>query len=314
MDVTAADIAGSGQRRLAVEELQAALLAAWRGDFTDGGSAAASTMVGGRPAAHIVNGREGGVAHGSARTGSAAAATASGMTGVRPACRAVVVLGAHAGAGASTVAVAVADALSDGGERVRLVDCADPRRSALAGVTSIELGVDAAGWRRGRRATPGGEVLVERLAGPASSVDAVPPPARGGPGWLVVDVGWPAWQAVDATGWVAALLASARLVLVHRPTLPGIRQAEHLLAELLPVDRLPVVACVGAARWPRVVTASCGPLLGEIHAAGRLVAMPVDQRVEVTGPTADPLPAPVGAAGRVLARLLTDHATSRRTA
>jgi adenylylsulfate kinase-like enzyme len=64
----------------------------------------------------------------------------------------VVVLAGHAGAGASTVALAIAEALVDH-RRVQLVEYADPIRSGLAAASSVELGAQV-GWRREPGASP----------------------------------------------------------------------------------------------------------------------------------------------------------------
>ena len=65
-----------------------------------------------------------------------------------------------------------------------------------------------------------------------------------------------------------------------------------------------VVAAVGPARWPGEVTASAGPRLRALRLAGRVVPVPLDQRLQVTGLTDRPLPRSVLAAGRALLQLL----------
>jgi hypothetical protein len=216
---------------------------------------------------------------------------------------AVVVLPAHAGAGASTVALAVAEALS-GHREVQLAEYADPCRSGLDTASSSELGVDESGWRRGRR----GRIDLARLAVDRPSGDDLPLPS---PAWrggvaddrvLVIDAGWPGMSMLSGAGWTKALLGAAHLVVVSRVTVPAVRQIEHVLS----VFEVPaVVACVGSGRWPGMVTASCGPALRAARAAGRVVAVPVDRRLAIAGLTPDPLPRSVAAAGRVLAGLLT---------
>ncbi len=214
---------------------------------------------------------------------------------------AVVVLPAHAGAGASIVALSVAEALS-GYRPVQLVEFADPHRSGLAAASSSELGVDESGWQRGRRNR------ID-LARPADrrSVDTLPPPPSvgtepsEGDGLLVIDVGWPVAEMLSGSGWTRALQGGAQLVVVSRVTVPAVRQTEHVLGVL---EVPAVVACVGSGRWPGMVTASCGPALRAARAAGRVVPVPVDRRLAIAGLTPDPLPRPVAAAGRALARLL----------
>ncbi len=206
----------------------------------------------------------------------------------------VLVVAGHAGAGASTVALAVAEGLAEGW-RVQLVDYAEPVRSGVAAASTIELGTDGAGWRRGRR----GRLDVFRLARPPDDGELPPPPETDDTDrLLVVDAGWSLTTALlDSPGY---LIQGANVV-VTRGTVPAVRQTEHVLAA---VDGEPVVAAVGPARWPRGVQASCGPRLRELRSRGRVVQVPVDGRLETAGLTGDRLPKPVAAAGRSMAALL----------
>jgi len=206
----------------------------------------------------------------------------------------VLAVAGHAGAGASTVAVAVAEGLVES-RRVQLVDYAQPTRSGLAAASTIELGDDGTGWRRGRR----DRLDVVRLARPFADGEFPPPPQTDADGLLVVDAGWPLTQALlDAPG---SLLRVAIAVVVTRVTVPAVRQTEHVLAA---VDGEPVIAAVGPARWPRAVVGSCGPRLLRLRSRGRVVRVPVDRRLEIAGLTGDRLPKPVAAAGRSLAAFL----------
>ena len=223
----------------------------------------------------------------------------------------VAVLAAHAGAGASTVAVAIAEAVAAGGTPTRLMEVADPARSGLAAATSAELGVDESGWRHGRR----GPLQIDRLAEHVGALGEVLPPRPGEAGvseCVVLDLGWPAGEVLAAGGWLAQLLAVARLVLVCRPTVPAVRQAEQLLADLRSI-RPVVIAAPGGGRWPGAVTASCGTPMRAAREAGRVVRVPLDRRLEVDGVTADPLPRPIAAAGKTLAaQLMADQPAARR--
>src|SRR5215218_9648865 len=97
----------------------------------------------------------------------------------------VLVVAGHAGAGASTVALAVAEGLAEA-RRVQLVDYAEPIRSGLAVAPAIELGADGA-WRRGRR----GRLDVVRLTRHPAERGFPPPPETGDAEPLrVVDAGW----------------------------------------------------------------------------------------------------------------------------
>jgi hypothetical protein len=207
--------------------------------------------------------------------------------------RLVPVVAGHAGAGASTVALAVAEGLAES-RRVQLVDYAEPVRSGLVAASAIELGADGA-WRRGRR----GRLDVVRLVRQPADGGVPPLPETGdAEGLVVVDAGWSLTCALlDAPG----PLVRGAMVVVTRVTVPAVRQTERVLAA---VDGEVAVAAVGPARWPQVVEASCGPRLRELRSRGRVVRVPVDCRLETAGLTGDRLPKPVAAAGRSLAALL----------
>jgi len=107
---------------------------------------------------------------------------------------------------------------------------------------------------------------------------------------------------LSQSAWLPAVMGSAELVVVSRLTVPGVRQTEHVLTALgVPA----VVAAVGSGRWPGEVSASCGPALKAARDAGRVVMVPVDRRLEISGLTADTLPKTVAAAGRALAAQLS---------
>jgi hypothetical protein len=205
----------------------------------------------------------------------------------------ITVVAAHAGAGASTVALAISDAAAATDRRVHLVDTAHPRRSGLIAAASAELGTDASGaWRRGSR----GRVTIDRRV------------ADGPGGWPVFPIGEePAVTVVDlglpAPERLARLAADqTRTVVVCRPTVPGARLTEHVLNQL--AEHPVVVAVVGPARWPRAVKADCGPRLRELRSRGLVVPVPVDRQLQAAGLTGDRLPKVVEAAGRSLAALL----------
>lgn len=217
--------------------------------------------------------------------------------------RAVLVVAGHAGAGASTVALALAEGLAEGG-RVQLVDYSEPARSGLAATPTVELGIDGAGWRCGRR----GRLDVVRLA--RRPADGALPrlPEADADATVVLDAGW---------STTCALLDSSRslvgcaLVVVTRVTVPAVRQTERVLAT---VGGEAAVAAVGPAWWPRLVEGSCGPRLREARLTGRVVPVPVDRRLQTIGLTGDRLPKSVAAAGRALAALVVPAALPRRRA
>ncbi len=220
-------------------------------------------------------------------------------TGAGVGGRVLLVLAGHAGAGASTVAVAVAEGLASG-RPVELIEYARPTRSGLISASTIELGVDGA-WRRGRR----GRVDVLRLARPAADELPAPPEADGRERLLVVDAGWALTTALLEG---PPSFGSGDLVVVTRVTVPALRQTEQTLAAL-GADAW--VAAVGPSRWPRAVEAGVGSHLGRLRSRGRVVRVPLDARLEVTGLTGDRLPRSVAAAGRSLADRIVPPGPSR---
>jgi hypothetical protein len=206
----------------------------------------------------------------------------------------ITVVAAHAGAGASTVALAISDAAATIDRRVHLVDTAHPRRSGLIAAASAELGTDAAGaWRRGSR----GPVTIDRRVAEAEPGGWPVLPISEEPVVTVLDLGLPAPENL-------ARLAADRTptVVVCRPTVPGVRLAEHVLSQL--AEQPVVVGVVGPARWPQAVKANCGPRLRELRSRGQVVRVPVDRRLQTAGLTGDRLPKAVADAGRSLATLL----------
>lgn len=214
----------------------------------------------------------------------------------------VSVVAAHAGAGASTVALAIADAAAAAGRATHLVETAHPARSGLVAAASAELGLDASGaWRRGSR----GQVTIDRRAGNDTPISWPALAASDNNGLVVIDLGLP---TPDCLARLAA--TGCRIVVVCRPTVPGVRLAEQFPHSITgPV----IVASVGAGKWPSEVSASLGPRLRELRAANAVVTVPADRRLEVTGPTNCPLPKPVANAGRSLLGLI-DAARSGDTA
>jgi hypothetical protein len=202
------------------------------------------------------------------------------------------VLAAHAGAGASTVALALTDALTAAGRTPRLIEAARPSRSGLAGAATAEMGLDSSGaWRRGARETA---TICRRAseANPTGWPDPAPAVAD-----TVVDLGLPTAAGLHR-------LAGDRpdVVLVCRPSIPGVRMAEQTLIDL---DGLRVaVASLGPRRWPGEVTASLGPRLRDAREAGLVVAVDLDRRLQVTGPTQAPLPKPLLRAAADLLQLV----------
>jgi hypothetical protein len=255
-----------------VAELQAALRAVWAGQF---------------------------------RTRSGAGATRAcapqSQVGTALSGRVVMVVGCHGGAGASTLALAVAQAALESGRSARLLDCASPQRSGLLTAVDAELGVDGSGWRQGRRARLPIDRLVDALAS-ATDLPAPPDEPPAGVEVTVVDTGWVGPDVLAGDSWLAQAAGSAAVILVARATIPALRQLEQGLATC-PGD--PVVAVLGPTRWARSVHATAGRLLKAAQAAGRVVIVPFDRHLSVAGITCAPLPKAVAAAGRqISARIL----------
>ena len=261
-----------------VAELQAALRAVWAGEFRTQGRAATRT----RPHHREPDG------------------TLSG--------RVVMVVACHGGAGASTLALAVAEAARESGRSARLLDCASPERSGLTTAVDAELGVDGSGWRQGRRAG----LRIDRVCDALASATDVPAPSDE---WLgqvevtVVDTAWGVADILAGDCWLAQVSSSAVVVLVARTTIPALQQLERALGTC-PGD--PVVALLGPTRWDRSVYATAGRLLKAADSVGRVVRVPSDRHLSVAGISCAPLPKAVAEGGRqIVARVLAADPEAR---
>ncbi|SOC51185.1 hypothetical protein SAMN05421879_10167 [Ornithinimicrobium cerasi] len=201
----------------------------------------------------------------------------------------VAVLGCHAFAGCTTVAVSLACAVAG---PVRVVETAAPRASGLTGYATAELGPTGTGWVRGRR----DHVVLDRRhhPGPVPLPDPGPTVA---PGALarqlvtVLDAGCHPEGPYADPGWVGpAVVAAQHLVLVTTATVPGMRRLEGVLEHLTPEHRGPVVAVRGPVqrRWPAPVRHSVGPLTRSL--LGEVVPVPYDAGLAVHGLDTRPLP------------------------
>ena len=202
--------------------------------------------------------------------------------------RVVAVVGCAGGVGASTVALALATAA---GASARVVECCPPIASGFPAAANAELGTEGP-WRRGSR----GDVLLER---PLSGDATVPVPTESAVEWTFLDTNWTT-ESGPCTGWLGSVLRTLDdIVLVSIATVPGIRRLESC-AELLGRDALGVVVGPTAKRWPRPVKVAAAGIPARVH----LADFPLDPRLQVTGLTPDPLPAPLlKAAQNVLALL-----------
>lgn len=198
--------------------------------------------------------------------------------------RVIFVQGCGGSAGATTVALAIATASS---LRVRLIECCPANLSGLMAASSAELGEED-GWRLGRR----DGVRIERTA---TDEPQPPRPLATAFELTVLDLG-------AATISNCLSLVSEPIVLVTRGSVPGLRRLEALLAN----HPAAVAAMVGppVKRWPKVLTHSLGVRTLSLIDEGRLIDVPFDRALAVTGLTPDPLSVPlVKAGGRILAAL-----------
>ena len=195
-----------------------------------------------------------------------AASSAAGATPIRGAC----VVGAHPGAGATTVAVALADALDAIGRPGTLLDLA-PSPDAFA-AAECEVDLPGAGLASGAtRADPGAAPAYARGGGP----EVLERPCRRRSDGVAQEPG---------------------------PGLPGHTPKRPPSDTDLPDGA--VLAVVGCSRWPKVVAASLGPTLQRAMSDGRIVFFPHDRDLELNGVDAEPLPSSARAAGRHVIELL----------
>jgi hypothetical protein len=195
----------------------------------------------------------------------------------------VLVVGATGGAGASTVALAVASCAGD----ARVVECCTVASSGLAGASAAEMGVTTDGWVQGTR----GEVLIERRRDRVPSVEVMPVPSPSTRPFTVVDVSVDVDVLVASLGWLGQLARTLPgVVVVSRSTVPGLRRLEAATG-LLGRDRVHAVLTGVLKRWPRQLEQHLGPHSRRLRAEGRLIDLPHDPRLAVEGITTDPLPA-----------------------
>jgi hypothetical protein len=209
------------------------------------------------------------------------------------------VLGAHGGAGCSTVALALADELasrvadrSDVGHReTRVIDLATGGVSGLDAAAECEIASKHSGWTAGRR---GRLVIYGRRVG-STPVDERMTPAEGD-GHTIIDLGIP-WPHSGPLGRNAA----APTVLVCRASVGGVRRAEQALAQH---DGDVLLAMVGSSRWSRDLAGELGPHTTGLVDRGRCVLFPCDRRLERFGPDTSPFSRRVMAAAGHLANLV----------
>ena len=108
------------------------------------------------------------------------------------------------------------------------------------------------------------------------------------------------------TGWLAPLLDRMPCVVAGRATLPGLRQLESVLCRL---DTSRVFAAVlgpAVRRWPKALPYSLGENTRALLDAERLVCVPLDAELAITGLASAEIPTPIRVAGAALVDLIAE--------
>lgn len=201
----------------------------------------------------------------------------------------VSVLGAHPGAGATSVATALADAAAmNPDRRVTLLGLTPDGSQTIRGVADAEVESPVPGLREGRRR--GIRVFARAADTRAECPDVTA---------VLGDV-----TIIDGPSPY-----STRTVVVCRPTLPSAQLTERALHAAGPRA---VLAVLGGKRWPRPVEALLGPTIRRTSEEDGIVFIPDNARLRVYGIDTNPTPAPVLApAAHLLAMLCPDLTDSR---
>ena len=214
---------------------------------------------------------------------------------VAPGQRVVLVCGCGGSCGATTVALALATVAG----RARVVETCGGMESGLAFAAGAELGTVERQWLRGSR----DQVIVERRAGSADSPQRVPLPTDSDLPLTVVDSSWDVASLLGSPGWLGDLARTGTaVVLVARTTIPGFRRLEAAI-QLLGAPRV-VAVTVGGKRWPRLVEQSAGAAVRCLRDEGRVIRVPHEAGLAVSGLAPDPLPSAILRPARALLTLL----------
>lgn len=207
--------------------------------------------------------------------GSRRSVTLSGWDRPTSAGLLIRVIAANAGAGASTIALALAQVAHSNESPVRLLDTAAPAWSGLIGAATTEMGAEH-GWRRGTRSNG---TMIHRLADPVDYPNLVPTPSESAPvGMTVLDLGWtPRELAAAGDCWLNRAKPDVDVV-VARAGARALDQAEHLL----PARDLSstLLVTVGASRHLGKILAAAGPRVRHLHESRQAISVPL-----ITGKT-----------------------------
>jgi hypothetical protein len=218
------------------------------------------------------------------------------------------VIGCAGSCGASTISLALAGVAA---MPARVVECSSVTASGLAAASTAELGLHESGWTRGTR----DGVLLERASNVLVSIQEVLMPSvpDRNIALTVLDIGWEIGQVLTTPGWLGEQVRSADLVvLVTTATVPGLRRLESALDLLAGTSTCAAVIGPKPKKWPRPVGYSAGPRTRAHAAAGRLVDVPEDRALAITGLDPTPLPASLLQAAATLLRLLPDAGTTTK--
>jgi hypothetical protein len=211
------------------------------------------------------------------------------------------VLAGSPGAGASTLAALLSDAVQIAGLRSLLIDTADPARSGLRMAARTEgPRVTGPHPQVGIRYSWRGQALLARMDTclPVVAPSMVPPPrcwwSARPPSVTVVDIGQDGWRiATDplagAGVWLRRGNPMPYPVLVVRPSRPSLLHAEQVLARLEPwivsgAATAPVhLVVMGAKRWPPGVAGSAGRRIATL--LDRATFVPHDAEFAAAGVT-----------------------------
>ncbi len=214
----------------------------------------------------------------------------------------VAVVGASGRVGASLCAVGLATAAE---EPSRVVECSPMHTTGLAAATNAELGVTAAGWRRGTRGT----VQVERTTSSYESVDDVPVPEAGDVVLTVIDAGWDLNQILRSSSWLGTVVTTVPLMIVTVATIPGLRALDIALQMTSrPDDTWCAVVGPPLKKWPKQLRVSADQRVQAAIDTGRLSAIPHAANLSMSGLTTEPLPPHLVAAATPVLGYLVEHA------
>lgn len=196
----------------------------------------------------------------------------------------IAVVGATGRVGASTVALAMAEAAS---RSARVVECAPRHASGLAFATTAELGETGATWRGGSR----GRVLLERAAREHSRIEDITVPSETDRELTILDVAWDPVGILGTNTWLADALATTPLVVVTVATAPGVRALDQVLQQIgRPASTWCVVVGPSVRRWPKSVRLAATERIDQAVASDRLVTVPSESPFGLSGLTAEPIP------------------------